>query len=115
MSYEECAKHGCEATNGCPQCLAEEQAACSHHVVQCTSCGKQIERPRVVTPLGTTQNLVERLRLFPPDTLAAIIGHRGSVLQVCTVAEAIQTFENGGEIVDSLTVRVLSSSRIWPE
>ncbi len=117
MSYEECPKHGCESTNGCPQCTAEEQAACSHHVVECVDCRKKIERERVIAPLGTRKNLIERLRLYPLDCVAVLIDGAGNIVKIATVGEAVRTFDEqlSDQGLDSVTVRVLSSSRVWPE
>lgn len=129
MSYEHCSKHGQDATNGCSGCLAEKQAACQHLTATCNECavlvqlgggaGEPQNAPtRHVEPFDTLAELLERLRLYRPDTLIYFGSPTGPIsLQVATVRALLGVLErrDPDSYLDPLfVVRVISSAHLWP-
>lgn len=133
MSAEHCELHDCDATNGCPQCIADRQATCVHGGLSCSDCGLSFdalrtslrqqfeaagfhvqERVRIVAPVGTREQLLARLELYPSDQLL-FIGGEWAAPRVLTRAELVSWItEIESSEWDRVYVRAISSSQLWP-
>lgn len=133
MSYEHCEIHDCEATNGCAQCIANKQATCMHGGLNCSECGLEhdalrqsireqfeaagfdvSERVRVVVPVGTREQLLARLALYPAEQLLFVGGQTWGP-RVMTRAE-LESLITQIDCDDwsRIHVRAIASSSIWP-